>query len=153
MPKSAGRAQKRVTTRESYASWIMKISHGFKQLVAQAESRVQSLSPQQVDQRMQVAGVLLVDLRDIREVKREGKIPGSVHVPRGMLEFWIDPESPYYRTFFDDAEEIILYCNKGWRSALAADTLQAMGLDRVAHLQGGLEQWLEDIGRIERDPA
>lgn len=127
----------------------MPISKGFKQLVAEAEAQITSLTPAQVDARLNDDGVMLVDLRDIRELKREGKIPGSLHVPRGMLEFWIDPDSPYYRHEFDAAEHIILYCNKGWRSALAAQTLIAMGLENVAHLQGGLERWQQDIGRLE----
>lgn len=126
------------------------ISKGYKQLVAEAESQIIALTPAEVDARLSIPGVLLVDLRDIREVKREGKIPGSLHVPRGMLEFWIDPESPYYRREFDQVEEIILYCNKGWRSALAAQTLQTMGVDKIAHMQGGMERWASEIGRLEQ---
>lgn len=128
----------------------MKLTKGYKQLVAEAEARVNTLTPAEVDERLGNSGVLLVDLRDVREVKREGKIPGALHVPRGMLEFWIDPDSPYYRTEFDGAEEIILYCNKGWRSALAAQTLMSMGLDQVAHMTGGMERWQVDIGRLEQ---
>lgn len=127
----------------------MAITRGYKQLVAEAESQVTTLTPAQVDSKLAQEGVLLVDLRDIRELKREGKIPGSLHVPRGMLEFWIDPDSPYYRREFDTASEIILYCNKGWRSALAAQTLMTMGMDNVAHMQGGMERWQQDIGRLE----
>ena len=127
----------------------MKLSKGYKQLVAEAEALVTSLTPAEVDARLGHSGVLLVDLRDVREVKREGKIPGSLHVPRGMLEFWIDPDSPYYRSEFDNVQAIILYCNKGWRSALAAQSLMAMGLDSVAHMQGGMERWQLDIGRLE----
>lgn len=128
----------------------MGISKGFKQLVAEAESQIVALTPAEVDSRLAASGVLLVDLRDIREVKREGKIPGSFHVPRGMLEFWIDPESPYYRNEFDQAGQIILYCNKGWRSALAAQTLQTMGMDNIAHMEGGMERWISEIGRLEQ---
>ncbi len=109
-----------------------------------------ALSPVEVDEKLRQASVLLVDLRDVRELKREGKIPDSLHVPRGMLEFWIDPESPYYNSEFDKAEEIILYCNKGWRSALAAQTLQNMGIEKVSHMQGGMERWQSEIGRIEQ---
>ena len=130
----------------------MPISKGYKQLVAEAESQVVALTPLQVDAKLQTPGVLLVDLRDVREVNREGKIPGALHVPRGMLEFWIDPESPYYRHEFDQAGEIILYCNKGWRSALAAQTLQLMGMDNIAHMQGGMERWVSEIGRLEQTP-
>lgn len=119
----------------------MNITTGFRELVAAAEAEVSAETPQQVAARMHDAGTLLVDLRDIRELKRDGKIAGALHVPRGMLEFWIDPESPYYRQEFDAAEQLILYCNKGWRSALAAQSLQRMGVDRVSHLAGGLENW------------
>tara|TARA_B100000959_G_scaffold17777_1_gene17175 strand:- start:1309 stop:1704 length:396 start_codon:yes stop_codon:yes gene_type:complete len=126
----------------------MKLTKGFKELVAEAESEVNSLSPAEVHGRLQQPGCLLVDLRDVRELKREGKIAGSFHVPRGMLEFWIDPESPYYQSRFDDATELVLYCNKGWRSALATKVLQEMGVENVSHLQGGMEQWLIDIGPV-----
>ncbi|NQV69734.1 MAG: rhodanese-like domain-containing protein [Pseudohongiella sp.] len=131
----------------------MELSKGFRQLVAEAESQVKSLSPAEVELKLQAQteGLLLIDLRDVREVKREGKIPASLHIPRGMLEFWIDPDSPYYRSEFDQAKEIILYCNKGWRSALAAQTLQNMGVENVAHLQGGMEQWQAENGRIEQN--
>ena len=125
------------------------LKKGFKQLVAEAEAQIVSLAPADVASQLQNTGVLLVDLRDIRELKREGKIPGSMHVPRGMLEFWIDPESPYYRQEFADAQQIILYCNKGWRSALAAQTLQVMGLENVAHMSGGMERWQQENGSLE----
>ncbi|MGI9308882.1 MAG: rhodanese-like domain-containing protein [Gammaproteobacteria bacterium] len=128
----------------------MKITTGFRALVAQAESETEALAPTEVDTRIAKDGVLLVDIRDVREVKREGKIPGSVHVPRGMLEFWIDPESPYYKDFFDGAEEIIFYCNKGWRSALATQSVQRMGAENVRHMDGGFEKWVEDVGRVEK---
>ena len=128
----------------------MKLSKGYQQLVAEAEQLVEALSAAEVDARRHNAGVLLVDLRDVREVKREGKIPDALHVPRGMLEFWIDPESPYYRKEFDDAEALILYCNKGWRSALAAKSLLEMGVADVAHLAGGLENWQAENRAIEK---
>lgn len=118
-------------------------------MVEEAEAQVDSLTPGQVDQKLHQPGVRLVDLRDIRELKREGKIPDSLHVPRGMLEFWIDPDSPYYMKEFDEAEEIILYCNKGWRSALAAFSLKSMGIEKVTHMRGGMEQWQQEIGRID----
>jgi rhodanese-related sulfurtransferase len=127
----------------------MKPTTGFKKLVERAEAEVESLTPQEVDDRINKPGVVLVDLRDVRELKREGKIPGAVHVPRGMLEFWIDPDCPYYQDFFEGAEEIIFYCNLGWRSALATKTAQDMGLTQVCHMAGGFEQWKQDIGRVE----
>lgn len=128
----------------------MKITKGYQQLVAEAERDIVSETSEQVEQRRQEPGVLLVDLRDVREVKREGKIPGALHVPRGMLEFWIDPDSPYYREEFATATSLILYCNKGWRSALAAKSLQQMGIEEVSHLAGGLEQWQAEERPVDK---
>lgn len=130
---------------------MITLKQGFRDLVAAAEAEVDTLSPGQVRTALDVStgGVLLIDLRDVREVKREGHIKGSLHVPRGMLEFWIDPDSPYYRSEFDAAESLILYCNKGWRSALAAQTLKRMGAEQVAHMQGGMENWKAEGGAVE----
>jgi len=85
--------------------------------------------------------VVFVDLRDPRELEREGMIPGAFHAPRGMLEFWIDPESPYHKAIFAEPKHFLLYCGSGWRSALAAKTAQEMGLERVSHLEGGFSAW------------
>ncbi len=119
---------------------MTRIAKGYIQLVAEAESEVRALS---VDEAMeaQSSGALVVDLRDVREVKAEGKIPGSYHAPRGMLEFWVDPDSPYHREALSSADRLVLYCNLGWRSALAAKTLQDMGFTNVTHIRGGLEAW------------
>jgi rhodanese-related sulfurtransferase len=130
----------------------MEISKGFRSLVAEAEEQVQSLSTQEAKDKCEKEGVLLIDLRDIREVKREGKISNSLHIPRGMLEFWVDPDSPYYRKEFDNVDEVVLYCNKGWRSALAAQSLMSMGLEKVSHISGGMEQWLADGREIDAPP-
>jgi rhodanese-related sulfurtransferase len=130
----------------------MKLKKGFRQLVAEAEQQIQSRSPTEVASSLSEPGTLLVDLRDIRELKREGKIAGALHVPRGMLEFWIDPDSPYYRKEFDAAEQLILYCNKGWRSALATRALVEMGLDNVSHMRGGLEAWQAEELPLEPPP-
>ena len=70
------------------------------------------------------------------------------HIPRGMLEFWVDPESPYYKTELDNTEEVILFCNKGWRSALAAASLKSMGIENISHMSGGFDQWEKEIGRV-----
>ena len=128
---------------------MLKVKKGFKELVGEAEAKIKSMSPNEVDLKLKETGVTLVDLRDIRELKREGTIPGSIHIPRGMLEFWIDPDSPYYKSELDDTEELILFCNKGWRSALATLSLQSMGIQNVSHMTGGLEQWQKDVGRLE----
>jgi rhodanese-related sulfurtransferase len=87
------------------------------------------------------ADVVFVDLRDVRELEREGLIPGAFHCPRGMLEFWIDPESPYFKDVFGSGKEFVFYCNAAWRSALAADTAQQMGLARVVEMDGGFTAW------------
>lgn len=82
-----------------------------------------------------------VDIRDPRELTRGGMIPGASKAPRGMLEFWVDPESPYYKPHLDDGRTLVLYCGSGWRSALTAKALQDMGFDAVAHLEGGFSAW------------
>ena len=130
----------------------MKITKGVKALVAEAEKQVTTLTPAEVNEKLGQVGLTLVDLRDIRELKREGTIRGALHVPRGMLEFWIDPESEYYRKEFEETKEVILFCNKGSRSALAALSLKAMGMTNVSHMQGGMTQWVGDIGRVEPLP-
>lgn len=131
---------------------MIKVKKGVHALVEEAEAKVTTLSPEEVDARSGEEGVLLIDLRDIRELQRDGTIPGAMHVPRGMLEFWIDPESMYYRKEFEQADSVILYCNKGARSALAAQSLQSMGVEAVAHMAGGFERWQSDIGRVEALP-
>mgnify|MGYP002624013193 CR=1 FL=1 len=89
--------------------------------------------------------VLFVDLRDVRELEREGVIPGAFHAPRGMIEFWVDPESPYHKPVFAEDRRFVLFCAAGWRSALATKTLQDMGLPKVAHIDGGFTAW-KDAG-------
>ena len=117
-------------------------------LVAAAEAEVTTLTVEEAME-AQASGALLVDLRDVREVRRDGRIPDSYHAPRGMLEFWIDPESQYHHQALSSADELVLYCNLGWRSALAAKTLQDMGLTNVAHLGGGMAAWQAHGGPVE----
>ena len=85
--------------------------------------------------------VQFIDLRDVRELEREGVIPGAFHAPRGMLEFWVDPESPYHKPLFAESKRFVLFCAMGWRSALSTKTLQDMGVDPVAHIEGGFTAW------------
>ena len=115
------------------------------QLVDEAERVVETLSPAEV-MALDPAATLLVDLRDIRERAREGFVPKSLHAPRGLLEFWIDPESPYHNTAFAEEKHFVFYCAMGWRSALAAKTAQEMGLARVSHVGGGYDAWREAGG-------
>lgn len=109
-------------------------------MVTEAKSRVQNLSVDQVADELQT-GATLVDLRESEERQRDGAIPGAVHAPRGMLEFYADPTSPYHRPEFVPDKRMILHCASGGRSALAADTLQQMGYRNVAHLDGGIKAW------------
>ena len=85
--------------------------------------------------------VQFIDIRDIRELEREGVVPGAFHAPRGMLEFWVDPDSPYFKPVFGEQKRFVLYCQSAWRSALATAALQDMGLDNVAHIEGGFNGW------------
>jgi rhodanese-related sulfurtransferase len=120
------------------------------EMVATARRRVESLSAAQVAEEIAAGGVLLVDLREPDERMDAGVIPGAVHAPRGMLEFYADPTSPYHRPEFDPDGRVILYSASGGRSALAAATLQALGYTRVAHLSCGLKGWAEEgrpVGR------
>ena len=126
------------------------LKKGIKQLVDEANAVVDTIS---VTQALELHGnddILMVDLRDIRELQREGKITGATHAPRGMLEFWVDPESPYHKDIFSSGKKMVLYCAMGWRSALAAKTLHDMGVDNVCHIDGGFKGWREADGSIEQ---
>ena len=117
---------------------------GYKAMLAQANAEITTLSVADATARHGDASVVFVDLRDPRELEREGLIPGSFHAPRGMLEFWIDPESPYHKPIFAEDKTFIFYCAGGWRSALAAKLAQDMGLPNVAHVEGGFGAWKKD---------
>jgi rhodanese-related sulfurtransferase len=126
----------------------LNITKGYRQLVSQAEKEIEIIS---VDDAITLYGddkVVFVDLRDVRELWREGMIPGAFHCPRGMLEFWIDPDSIYYKDIFANGRKFLFYCNLGWRSALAAQVCQKMGLTPVAHIRGGLDAWKKAGGPI-----
>jgi rhodanese-related sulfurtransferase len=124
------------------------VTKGVRTLVAEAEAEVETVT---MDEALTAVadGALFVDLRDVRELDREGRIPGAYHAPRGMLEFWVDPDSPYHREALSSANRLILFCNLGWRSALAAKALQDMGMGNVAHLEGGFEGWKAAGGEVQ----
>lgn len=122
---------------------------GYKDLVAEAEQRIETITVDSALASFDSPDVVFVDLRDVRELKREGKIPGAFHCPRGLLEFWIDAESPYYNKVFGEEKRFIFYCNLGWRSALAADVAQKLGLKSVCHIEGGFESWKAAGGAVE----
>ena len=117
------------------------IKKGIKQLIADAEKRSKGISIAEAKKRHGDAKTVFVDLRDVRELEREGMIPGAFHAPRGMLEFWVDPESPYFKPVFGEGKTFILYCQADWRGTLAAATLADMGMENVLHLEGGFGEW------------
>ncbi len=117
------------------------ITKGIKQLCADAEKVIETMTVEEVMAVRDNDDVELVDIRDIRELWRDGTIPGAIHAPRGMLEFWVDPESPYYREVFGSGKKFIFYCAGGMRSALAALAVHEMGLGPVAHMRGGYGAW------------
>ena len=123
----------------------MALKKGFRQMVDEAKSRIKTVSLEDARARLGKDSVVFVDLRDIRELEREGMIPGAFHCPRGMLEFWIDPDSPYYKDVFAPGKEFVFYCNGAWRSALACDVAQQMGLEPVCEMDGGFKAW-KDAG-------
>lgn len=125
------------------------MAKGYKQLLDEANAVVGSVTPAEAQALLGREDVLFVDLRDPRELARDGKIPGAFHCPRGMLEFWIDPESPYHKPQFASGKQIVFYCASGWRSALAGRTAVEMGLDGVRHLQGGITAWKAEGGAVE----
>jgi len=128
----------------------MAITKGFRALVDEATAQVTTYSVAQVRARLGAPDLQLVDIRDVRELQNEGTVPGSVHAPRGMLEFWVDPGSPYFKPVFgDEAKEYVLFCGAGWRSALATKTLRDMGMTNVAHVDGGFAEWKKQGAPVE----
>ena len=111
-------------------------------LVGEAKAQIENLGPDAVESEV-ASGAVLVDIREADELEASGRIPGAVHVPRGMLEFRADPSSPYHQEPLDPSSRVILHCASGGRSALAAATLKAMGYEDVAHLDGGITAWKE----------
>jgi rhodanese-related sulfurtransferase len=128
----------------------MPITKGSRQLVEEASAQITTYTVEQVRARLGQANLQLVDIRDVRELEREGTVPGAIHAPRGMLEFWVDPASPYFKPVFgDDNREFVLFCGAGWRSALTAKTLQDMGMNNIAHIEGGFTDWVKQGAPIE----
>ena len=119
------------------------ITKGVKQLCAEAEEIIATWTVEQVHDQLGSADVQLIDIRDIRELWREGVIPGAYHAPRGMLEFWVDPDSPYGKELFQSGKRFVFFCAGGLRSALAARAVHEMGLGPVCHMAGGFGAWVE----------
>ena len=125
------------------------ITTSSKAMVEAAEREIETLSIEDAIKLAGRADVTLVDLRDPRELAREGKVPGAFHCPRGMLEFWIDPLSPYHKPQFAEDKKFVFFCAGGMRSALAAQTAHQMGLKPVAHIRGGFGAWKQAGGPVE----
>jgi|TARA_B100001105_G_C22267814_1_gene389669 rhodanese-related sulfurtransferase len=122
---------------------------GYKTLIEEAEKNIETISVDEVAGLLHDETVTIVDIRDIRELQREGKLPGAIHAPRGMLEFWVDPDSPYHRELFSEEKKFVFYCASAWRSALATQTVQQMGMNNVCHMSGGFTAWKEAEQPIE----
>ncbi len=131
------------------------ITRGIKTLLSEANSVVPTVSIEEAKVLLDDENTVFVDIRDIRELQREGKLPGAISCPRGMLEFWIDPESPYHKEVFNQDKHYILYCASAWRSALSGRAAMEMGLSPVSHLEGGFKAWSKagaPIEAVERTP-
>ncbi len=123
------------------------------QMVATARARISELSTEEAIALIDDPDVVIVDIRDIRERQRSGAIPGSVHAPRGMIEFWVDPDSPYHKPVFaQPGKRYVFHCASGWRSALTVATLQDMGF-AASHLRDGFTDWVNQGGPVEPVPA
>lgn len=136
-------------TGETNTQMAQTITKSAAALVAEANDAVQTLTIAEAQALHRSDNTVFIDLRDIRELAKTGRIAGAKHVPRGMLEFWIDPASPYHNALFAEDKTFVFYCASGWRSALAAKAAQDMGLKPVAHIEGGITAWLKANGPID----
>jgi len=125
------------------------ITISVKKMVAEANSEITTISVEEASKLISSPDHVIIDLRDIRELQRSGKIPGAFSCPRGMLEFWVDPESPYHKEIFNQDKTYVFYCASAWRSALSAKLAQDMGLAPVAHIAGGFAAWIKAEFPIE----
>jgi rhodanese-related sulfurtransferase len=120
---------------------LQTITQGYRAMMEAAEAKVEQVTAEEARDMAKRSDVVVVDIRDIRELEREGRIPGSFNTPRGMLEFWVDPESPYHKPIFAEDKTFIIHCASGWRSLLATQTLKHMGLKPVLNMTGGFAAW------------
>ncbi|MEE2783436.1 MAG: rhodanese-like domain-containing protein [Pseudomonadota bacterium] len=129
----------------------MKLTH--KDLIDAALAEIETHSVEASLSLLQDENTVFVDLRDPRELQREGKIPNAFHAPRGMLEFWVDPSSPYFKDVFGSGQHFVFYCQSGWRSALATKAVQDMGLPNVSHIGDGYRGWKDSGAPTEEVPS
>jgi rhodanese-related sulfurtransferase len=127
---------------------MKKLKKTVKSMVAEAKSKINEIDAKDAIKFFNDENVIFIDIRDIRERQKLGFIPGSFHAPRGMLEFWIDPESPYFKDIFNTNKKYIFHCAAGWRSALAVSTLNDMGFE-ASHITDGFAGWVEEKGPVE----
>ena len=125
------------------------LKRGFKVLLGQANAEIETVSVEDAKTLVNSDDVLFVDVRETQEVQNTGGLPGHVHVPRGLLEFLVDPESPMHKPELSSGKRLVVYCASGGRSALAAKTLQDMGVENVCHIAGGFTAWIEAGGTIK----
>ena len=128
---------------------VRKLQVSAAQMVTEARSRIEEVEAQDLINHSGRSDIVIVDLRDIRERQRDGYIPDSFHCPRGMVEFWVDPDSPYYKDVFDRDAKFVFHCASGWRSAITVDTLRKMGFEGAAHIKGGFGAWKKANGPVE----
>ena len=129
---------------------MKKLKTTAAQMVETARAKIEEIETTDLIAMVDDPKVVIVDIRDIRERQRSGFIPGSVHAPRGMIEFWVDPDSPYFKEVFgQDDKKYVFHCASGWRSALTVATLQDMGFD-AAHLREGFSTWEDQGGPVEK---
>jgi len=122
-----------------------------KEMVAEAKAETTSYDVAEARAKHEAGDILLVDIRDPRELARDGRIPGAMHAPRGMLEFWVDPASPYHKEALATEKPVVLFCASSWRSALSAKTLKDMGMDNIAEMEGGFSAWRDAGAPIDKD--
>ena len=131
----------------------MPVTKGIAELLAEANAAIRTIPAADAIALHDAGSVTFVDLRDPRELERDGMVPGAFHATRGMLEFWVDPASPYFKPIFGENRQFVLYCASGWRSALATKTLQDMGMTNVAHVEGGFTGWKAAGGAVGDKPS
>ena len=137
------------TARESAEQECRMPNESVTEMVESAKAEIDNISPAEAARRSAEEGALIVDIRDVREIQRDGAIPGAMHAPRGMLEFWVSPDSPYTKEVFGEDREFVLCCAGGMRSALSAKTLADMGMERISHIETGFGGWKADDMPVE----
>ena len=131
----------------------MKLKLGYQELIAQAMAQIETVPLEQAQLLLDDLNTVFVDIRDVRELERDGMIPNALHAPRGMLEFWVDPDSPYYKPELGSGKRLVLYCGSAWRSALAAEILVRMGVPNVCHVAGGFTAWKKAELPVAQKPS